>query len=60
MTFSDDTPHPPCKVGVTGTKKVCPWAFEFNTFTAKNIVPGYKALMGEAQVAHAITIFRSN
>ena len=26
----------------------------------KNIIHGYKALMGEAQVAHAITIFRPN
>ena len=26
---------PPPGSGVTGTEKVCPWAFEFNTFSAK-------------------------
>ena len=26
----------------------------------EHIIHGYKALMGEAQVAHAITIFRPN
>ena len=35
ITFNDDTPCPLCKSGVTGTEKVCPWAFEFNTFSAK-------------------------